>query len=345
MRFRSKSPDKVLAELDVLAARHHTLEFVTVDNILDMRYFDDLLPRLAERGHDHSFFYETKANLSVERVIALRDAGVRAIQPGIESLSTPILRQMKKGVTALQNIRLLKWCSRYGIRVVWNLLYGFPREDPLEYARMAELAPSLAHFTPPDLVRMMVYRFSPYHQDPERHGLRLNGPLPYYGLLHDADAATREALAQAFEYEHADGRDPESYVGALRESVERWRRDAERNRDALTYRRGPGFLVITDTRTTTTSAPLKYTLAEHEARIYLACESGAARSALAEIAVESSAQDLDALLRNLLEARLLIECDGKFLSLAQPRFVETGDPWISKRAQARAAASFSTASA
>ena len=35
---------------------------------------------------------------------------------------------MRKGVTALQNLRLLKWCAEIGITPAWNLLYGFPGE-------------------------------------------------------------------------------------------------------------------------------------------------------------------------------------------------------------------------
>jgi hypothetical protein len=31
----------------------------------------------------------------------------------------------------------------------WNLLYGFPGEDPSEYDQMADLIGSLIHLTPP----------------------------------------------------------------------------------------------------------------------------------------------------------------------------------------------------
>ena len=68
----------------------------------------------------------------------LARAGVRSIQPGIESFSDSVLRLMRKGVTGLQNVQLLKWCRELGLRPYWNLLWGFPGEDPQEYARMAE---------------------------------------------------------------------------------------------------------------------------------------------------------------------------------------------------------------
>jgi ribosomal peptide maturation radical SAM protein 1 len=123
MKFRSKSPARVVDELSAQAARHAVLDFTAVDNILDMKYFATLLPDLAARKLDFGFFYETKSNLKEAQVVALEAAGVRAIQPGIESLSTPTLALMRKGVTAIQNIRLLKWCAMHGVRVVWNLLY------------------------------------------------------------------------------------------------------------------------------------------------------------------------------------------------------------------------------
>ena len=50
MGFRSKGADRVLAELDALRSRWPLQNVSVVDNILDMKYFGTLLPRLAERG-------------------------------------------------------------------------------------------------------------------------------------------------------------------------------------------------------------------------------------------------------------------------------------------------------
>ncbi|MCI0442202.1 radical SAM protein, partial [bacterium] len=106
------------------------------DSILDLRYYKDYIPKLAERTTKLDLFYEVKANLKKVQIRLLRDAGVRTIQPGIESFSNSILQLMGKGVSALQNIQLLKWCKELGVSVYWNLLWGFPGEDPLEYDRM-----------------------------------------------------------------------------------------------------------------------------------------------------------------------------------------------------------------
>jgi ribosomal peptide maturation radical SAM protein 1 len=130
MAFRSKSPSRALTELRTLAQRWQTTLVAAVDNILDMAYFRDFLPGLAQQKLGLDIFYEVKANLSRRQLRLLQEAGVKRIQPGIESLSDHILQLMRKGTTGLQNIQLLKWCRDYGIHADWNLLYGFPRRDP-----------------------------------------------------------------------------------------------------------------------------------------------------------------------------------------------------------------------
>ena len=97
-----------------------------VDNLLDLKYFKTLLPELAARKLNVSLFYETKSNLKKDQVRLLRDAGVMTIQPGIESFSDRVLKQMKKGVTGLQNVQLLKWCKEIGDEPIWYQVMGFP---------------------------------------------------------------------------------------------------------------------------------------------------------------------------------------------------------------------------
>ncbi len=115
MTYRSKSAPRALAELLHLTATHPGCDIQVVDNILDLKYFKTLLPELAARKLNVSLFYETKANLKKEQVRLLRDSGVLTIQPGIESFSDRVLKQMKKGVTGLQNIQLLGMPYEIGI--------------------------------------------------------------------------------------------------------------------------------------------------------------------------------------------------------------------------------------
>ncbi|MBA2524596.1 MAG: RiPP maturation radical SAM protein 1 [Pyrinomonadaceae bacterium] len=318
MAFRSKSPGLVVGELVALARKHGRLDFNAVDNIIDMRYFSDFLPQVRDAGYDFKLFYETKANLKKEQLRAMREAGIVLIQPGIESFSTPILKLMKKGVTALQNIRLLKWCAELGIEPGWNVIYGFPGEPPEEYDRMANLVKSLTHLSPPALYTLQLERFSPYHQRPHEYGLEITGPKPYYPLIYPSDEATLNDLAYQFDYRYDDGRKPETYIAALRESLEAWRNDFAAGAN-LSYRRGPGFLLINDRRPGLGGC--NYSLGETEAKIYLSCDGGATpmtvwKTLQADGETEISLEDVADFLQQMMELRLMYEEEGQYLSLA-----------------------------
>jgi len=321
MAFRSKSPERVVEELTTLARRYRQLNVQVVDNILDHRYFRELLPRLRDGGHDLRLFYELKANVTREQVRLLRAAGVDRIQPGLESLSTPILRLMKKGVTALQNVRLLKWAAQYGLRLFWNVIYGFPGEPPEEYARMAQLMPSLRHLQPPHLSPRVVQRFSPYHARPREFGLEIVGPRHWYRFVYDVDAPTLTDLAYTFEFRHLDGRDPEAYTRDFRKAVDAWRADWPDGYRSLRYRRGPGFLVVDDRRPGLERA--EYVFDDREALIYMACEDGATVPEVGASLQAAGTTDLDEddvreFLEELVELRLAFAENGRYLALALP---------------------------
>ncbi len=321
MAFRSKSPERTLEEIVGLSTRYRVLDFTAVDNIIDRDYLRSVLPALAELGLDLKIFYEAKANLSREEVRTLRRAGIRKLQPGIESLSTHTLKLMKKGVTGLQNVRVLKWCAADGIEVAWNLLYGFPGELPEEYEAMAELVPSLVHLPPPALGPIVIDRFSPYHEHPEEHGIELTGPAVQYPLLYDAPEPVLSELAYTFQHRLKDGRDPRGYVVGLSNRLRRWHKEFPQNAGALTYRRGPGFLHVDDRRTTTENG--RYELEGLEAAVHDAIDDGASVQIVRErVAATLGAKPDEAEVRRILgefvEARIAMEERGRFLSLALP---------------------------
>jgi ribosomal peptide maturation radical SAM protein 1 len=321
MAFRSKSPTRVVEELIALARRYGRLDFQVVDTIMDLRYLREVLPRVREAGYDLSLFYEMKANLTGEQVRLLRDSAVNRIEAGIESLSTPILRLIRKGVTAFQNVRLLKWCAQYGVQVFWNVIYGLPGEPPEEYARMAGDVLSLTHLAPPNLVPLSLDRFSPYHERPQDFGLELLGPLPWYRMVYPVEPATLADLAYVFEHRHADGRNPETYVEPLRRAIETWQANGAAGYRSLRYRRGPGFLVIHDRRPNIEAAD--YTLGEREAQLYLACEDGATPAEASQALRSAGGMDVSpGEVREYLDAlvamRLVYKEDDRYLTLALP---------------------------
>jgi len=316
MAFRSKSADRVLEEIVELAQRYRVLDLHAVDNILDHRYFDELIPAITKLGLDLHLYYEVKSNLKKAQLEALRGAGVRKIQPGIESLSTPILRLMKKGVTAWQNLRLIKWCKELGIEPDWNIIYGFPGEPESAYHDMAELMPMLHHLRPPSVGPLGVHRFSPYQRDPGAYGIEIAGSAAYYRLLYDVAPPALVELAYDFDYRYRDGRSTDDYVPVCIEAIERWRA-AHAAGASLVARRGPGFVHIRDARDPSAGTVTDLLLEGEEADVYLACDDGARLAAICRQTGCSTATVLGVLDKLLAEGLVFREGDH-FLGLAVP---------------------------
>lgn len=276
MAFRKKSPLRVYKEIMHLASQYRCLRLNAVDNILDLDYFETLLPELAEANLDLSLFYEVKASMSRDQVRRLAAAGVTRIQPGIESFNTGILRMMRKGVTAIQNIQLLKWCLELGIEPYWNILYGFPGESPDHYAELPAILRLLFHLRPPEGISSVKFeRFSPYHFEQAKFKLRLK-PLSFYSMIYPRHLVDYDRVAYYFEGDW-DGRqhDPAEYIRPSLGSLEEWRDLWSRRKIVCEYEKGPDFLTVYDSRPLQPGARIavrKRNLSEIQSRIYVYCD-------------------------------------------------------------------------
>jgi ribosomal peptide maturation radical SAM protein 1 len=250
MKYRAKSPEKVISEVIELSSKYKTLIMEAVDNIIDRGAFESLIPQLAERKLDLDMFYEVKSSLNREQVEMLTAAGVTKIQPGIESLHTDILKLMRKGVTGIQNIQLLKWCKVYDLKVVWNLLCGFPGENRKHYEQMVETMSYITHLQPPSgAPRIILQRFSPYFFDSERLGIRNIRPMSLYNKIYPKERVNLMDIAYYFDYSLDDSyEDPDSYLGPVRDAMKRWAVGYYKGKHYFRYRKGPGFIELKDSR-------------------------------------------------------------------------------------------------
>jgi ribosomal peptide maturation radical SAM protein 1 len=269
MQFRAKSPGRVLSELAEQTRRYGTFQFEAVDNIMDPRYLKEVFPAIAESGADYRFFYEVKANLTRAQLKTLARAGVTTLQPGLESLSSNVLRLMDKGVRAAQNVNLLRWARYYGIEVGWNILWGFPGETAEDYAAQADILPHLVHLQPPvSADRVWLERFSPMFTQPERFRMRHREPERSYQYVYPKDFDL-DRIAYFFEYE-MDGALPDSVYAGLGSEVRKWVEYWESGpRPVLVYSAAPGYLQIYDGRHPGKEGT--YTFRDTLADIYLAC--------------------------------------------------------------------------
>jgi ribosomal peptide maturation radical SAM protein 1 len=246
---RVKDSRKVLADLRRLRERYGR-HIHMADNIMPMQYFDTLLPEVVQAGLDLNIFYEQKSNLGHSQLRLLKAAGVSFIQPGIEALSTALLRKMHKGVSGAQNIRFLRDCRSLQICPSWNLLFNFPGDADVEYEETLALIRKLRHLNPPMGFRPISFdRFSPYFREPDLFGIKNLRPLEAYAMAYPSDLASEEfAYHFVGDADVVEKRNP-GLVRRVADEVQAWIVAWQARKPILSVTRFPtGEYVVYDTR-------------------------------------------------------------------------------------------------
>ena len=320
MQFRSKSPDRVVADIRELTDTYKILRIFAVDNILDMSYLSSVCLKLSAEPWDLKMFYEVKANLTPDQLGILRAAGIRTIQPGIESLSTHILKLMRKGSSMMLNLRLLKWAQYHDLRALWSILMGFPGETDEDYINQIELISSLHHLRPPGTCDIIgLHRFSPYFFD-KSFPIREVKPRTAYRYLYPSEVDL-DKIAYFFDY-RAESVASRSVRARLAAEVTAWQKVwAAGNPPILQYERGPSWLRLADTRgdqrRETTINGWRAVLYEYcgdSARPLTAIQQHLSNVSSARV----SDNDIADFINTCVSDRIMAHDDGYYFSLALP---------------------------
>jgi ribosomal peptide maturation radical SAM protein 1 len=325
MKFRAKSSEQAAQEMAYLSSRYDTARFRLVDNIIDMKYIENLFGRFAADHCDLDVFIETKSNLQKGQIRMLAAGGVKCMQPGLESLSFNQLQSMDKGVTPMQNIICLKWSSYYRNAVSWNILLGFPGETNEDYRRQIDLIPSLFHLHPPEATgKFWLQRFSPYYTKPHDYGIRITGPWTAYEYVYDARLVDVKKIAYDFEYELDNWNVDRQVYQELVDLVQEWQRLAgSSDRPFLYYSKAMNYVTVYDGRNP--KAPIRRRFDWPAADIIEICNETAKspdqiHALLAKRPHMNGGYDeeLNQALGALTAARILYEERGKYFTLAVP---------------------------
>ncbi len=311
LRFRRKSPAIAVAEIVELVRRYEIRDICFADNIFAKDYFDTFLPMLKATGLGLRFEFEMKANQKREQVEKLLDAGLAAAQLGIETLSTPILKMLSKGATARHNLQVLKWYTQAGIEVKWNILYGFPGEDPAEYEKLAELLPLVFHFHPPVAIgRVRVDRFAPYHNDPKKFGIENLRPFHGFRYIYPFDDDSLRRLSYYHDFDFEDHRDIDEYTEPFLAVARQWEEHYGQG-SLIAFDRDDGVLLLTDTRPI--AAEFQYRLSGLHRDLYRFCDTARTRE---EIEERFPDMETEKTLTRWIEQRIMLYVDDRYFSLA-----------------------------
>lgn len=253
MKYRVKRPKIAVEEINRYFKKYDC-NIEMVDNVMPRSYIKHVLPYLRVPA-GKMLLYEVMGDYKEEEMKALNRAKVKMIQPGIESLSTPVLELMNKGTNAFQCLNMLKYCVKYGVLPGWNLLIGFPQMTGDMYEGLLSILPRLFHLFPPGILNpVRIDRYSTYWQNSEKYNLVL-ALFTAYEYIYPYDHEVLSKIAYHFEDRNYGSERYyllSEYFPKLQERLNDWKRrwqtkDVE-NFPRLTLRRSDDGTYIFDSR-------------------------------------------------------------------------------------------------
>ena len=241
--FRQKSPGRIFSEMKEVFMKNYPIDLIQMtDNVMPRDYFQTVIPRISELQKKFvsiKIFYEQRANLSLEQIVLLKKANI-SIQAGIESLSTNCLKLMNKGVSARQNIALLRYARSANLDVFWNILYGIPGDKIKYYRSILDIIPFLHHLQPPISIGFLVIdRFSAYFKYPERYNIDNIRPLKVYSAIFPSNTDIGKIAYHFVADYESESRSDMDLIKDLNKAIVHWR-------DIWYLRELPPLLMIID---------------------------------------------------------------------------------------------------
>ncbi len=129
--FRQRRPERVVEEVRLLKERHRVRGVAFRDPLFNL---DRDRVRALARGLaplDVRFSAEMRADHLDEVLLAeLRDAGLRSLEMGVESVDRAMLARERRSPPAAEHVeRVVEAAHGLGIRVIANFILGLPEDD------------------------------------------------------------------------------------------------------------------------------------------------------------------------------------------------------------------------
>ena len=318
--YRSKSPSKVVSEVDKLTSKYKTLSVAFTDNALPVKESKEVFIQLKELKKNFRFFSEIRATTTQENLKIMHDAGMSEVQIGIESLSTRLLRKLNKGTTAIQNLEIMKNCEQLGIVNNSNLILQFPgsdMDDVEETLRNLEFATS---FRPLRQVNFWLGLESPVWQNPQQFGIKALYNHPRYADLLPQNISSMRFLIQAY---RGDLRYQKKLWKPVKQRIKAWKMEYESLHNnsffepILSFLDGRDFLIIIQKQFN--DRTLMHRLKGKSREIYLFCQHYRSIKKILEHFPELSDDKIISFLRIMVSKKLMFEENEKYLSLAVPK--------------------------
>jgi len=149
-KFRARSAENVVVEMDQLAKQGITAFMIWDDNfMLNKKRVSNICDSIKHK--DYQWKIQMRIDHADEYLLdKMRNSGCVAVNVGIESGNEEVLKYMKKGITKMQSRNAVRLCQERGIFVNAYFILGTPWDtissimETVDFAK--EIAPDKVHF-------------------------------------------------------------------------------------------------------------------------------------------------------------------------------------------------------
>jgi anaerobic magnesium-protoporphyrin IX monomethyl ester cyclase len=193
-RFRARSPENLLDEIEYLVEQHGAREiFDDTGTFPGGRWLNKFCEGLIERDLHKAIIFSCNMRfdyLKQELVDLMNKAGFRKIKVGLESGNQRTLDRIDKGIQVNQIIEGCKMASSAGLDVHLTVMVGYPWETPEEVRKTVALSSELMAKGYAEMLQATVV-------------------IPYPGTgLHEESIKNNWFLIDPFDYDRYDMREP-----------------------------------------------------------------------------------------------------------------------------------------
>ena len=319
--YRAKSHQKIVAELDALTEKYQTLSVSFMDNLMPHRDLTGLFEKVAGLGKDLRLFAEIRATASLDELSAMAHSGMYEVQVGVEALSSRLLRKIRKGTSAIQNLEIMKNCESPSLPTLnSNLILEFPGSDQLDVDETLANMEFALPFRPLKGIPFWLGYGSPVWHDPKAYGIKRTHNHPFYAKLFPPEVL--QGLILLLQGYHGGLMHQKRLWRPVKQRLDKWKttyaqlHQSPGSEPILSYQDGGDFLIIRERRYG--ADDMTHRLKGTSRKIYLFCEKNRPMSQILADFPGFGEEKVLPFLSMMVDKRLMFREGERYLSLAVP---------------------------
>ena len=271
--YRFKNPSQIVSEIEDLTSRYKVLSVSFTDNLLPLKSSLEIFTELSRLKKDLKLFGEIRATTPKSILKAMKYAGVRQVQIGIEALSTSLLIKLNKGTSAIQNLQIMRDCEELGISNISNLILQFPGSTPEDVKETLRTLAFARPLRPLKAVTFWLGYGSPVWNHRETYGFKAVRNHPNYGIIFPNSISGKMSfMIQTYRRDRVYQK---KLWRPVKDTIKAWTRDYQAlhtppfSSPILAFRDGRNFMIIRHKRPG--KDPMTHRLVGSSRGIYLFC--------------------------------------------------------------------------